>query len=171
VKKKSDNDMDWNDYYDLKPQGKPSDAIGDIIKERDELRAKLAELEDEAEKDGEKIVQLKIAVDKASDKIAALEEENARLNEALRERLDTVNPTGAGTSISFFYCAAQAYKHELAQARALLDQAEKALKFERILERDRIFEESGCPGFDGPMKITTRFDDILTAIREFKEGK
>lgn len=44
----------------------------------------------------------------------------------------------------------------------------RALKKAQSYERDQIFEEMGCPGFDGPMIISTEFDEALNAFDEVK---
>jgi len=42
----------------------------------------------------------------------------------------------------------------------------EAIKIARKDERERIFEDAGCPGFDGPMTIETKYDDILASNAE-----
>lgn len=54
---------------------------------------------------------------------------------------------------------------ELDRVKALLDEAVKLIKAERLLEQDRIFEGAGCPGFDGPMAIETKFDVFLQKLK------
>lgn len=40
----------------------------------------------------------------------------------------------------------------------------KVLKQVQREERDRVFEDAGCPGFDGPMSIGTKYDDCIEAF-------
>lgn len=45
-----------------------------------------------------------------------------------------------------------------------------ALKIARKDERERIFEEVGSPGFDGPMMIETKYDKALSNFEPKKES-
>ncbi|MNJ94843.1 hypothetical protein D3C87_125460 [compost metagenome] len=54
---------------------------------------------------------------------------------------------------------------ELQRVQGLLEEAVELIKAEQNLERDRIFEDAGCPGFDGPMTIGTKFDSFLEKVR------
>lgn len=50
---------------------------------------------------------------------------------------------------------------EKQRLQTLLEEACRLLKKAQFEERDRIYEDAGSPGFDGPMTIQTKYCEFL----------
>ncbi len=59
-------------------------------------------------------------------------------------------------------------EEENAELKRKLEKAMSLIKKAQNIERDRVREECGNPGFDGPMTIMTWMDEMIKEIEEIK---
>lgn len=95
----------------------------------------------------------------------ALEEAKQIIND-YAQKCATVDQGNLYFAATQFEAAFTMLQAEFAKMKEAYGVVRKALKDAQSIERDRIFEDIRCPGFDGSMKIETRYDEALAKAEE-----